>query len=59
MGTGSLAGQRRQQPETAGHEERQESSWESCDPEPETEGYDHSFLFVVNEKTLVLFKISI
>lgn len=55
MGTGSPAGQRQQQPEIAGHEERQESSWESCDPEPETEGDDHSFLFIVNEKTLIWF----
>lgn len=53
MGTGSPAGQQRQQPGIADHEERQESSWESCDPEPETEGDDHSFLFIVNEKTLI------
>lgn len=38
-GTGSLA-ERQRQPEIAGHEERQESSWESCDPEPATEGDD-------------------
>lgn len=55
VGTGSPAGQRRQQPEIAGHEERQESSWESCDPEPETKGDDHSFLVIVNEKTLIWF----
>lgn len=54
VGTRSPAGQRRQQPGIAGHEERQESSWESCGPEPETEGDSgHSFLFIVNEETLI------